>query len=315
MSYFSGENTEKKDKTLLEENLPHYIAVCVSDSWDMGVFLSAVVFWLKDNSNTVSLYEMTVDISMRNIGVELISDDKTRTEETLNTLEKMSKYELQAALENSSVIPNELPLLLTVKNTYCGRICFYKRSLNSDNIKSDSAVFIIRSKEDTKNILDFLSEERNNGIPIVFAVVSQQVYSSDDGAEKKLFEYIPELGEKLKGRTYISFWYNPYGFTGKNELRASEDPSPIGIESIFWKSVEYAAENRSRQDSQTVEECQNVIASRRSIYQRTSVRRQLQLNKARRDYARSVVRLYSSENLLALCKGILTVNTDPENNN
>jgi len=296
-----------------DENIPHRIAVCSGNEKNPVVLIAAFASWLREGN--VRLHEMPVDISMRALGDEIIDDDAIRVQEALRTAQMLGAYSLPNALQGNSD-NDSLALLMMFMGLYCGRVLFKSIQEVSDLSEADSVIFIAEPNDENskKKALEYL-RLTSKRIPITFAVVSDKVYGDNTGCEQYLIDKIPDLTELLKGRTYNSYWYNPYGFNRDNKMRSADDPSPIGVEDVFWDSVQKAAKYRYDVNSEIMKESQQIIAARRSVYQQRSVRRQLELNKARFDYAHSAVKLYSSENLISLCSGTLQSNANSNSKN
>lgn len=288
-----------------DENKPHSIAICTPMEYHTRVLISQIVYWAKFNLNNLSRNGVAVEISMKDVGDEFIADENVRTKKIIDSIQTMSQYNPMEALKQSKSAPLEAVLLLIANDMYCGRVCFH--DYGADNGKSsDAAIIIVESTDSYDFILRVLEDDSEKKLPIVFALRNKQVYANSDGAEKKLFEYFPNLKEKLKGREYLTVWYNPLGFDESGKERNVKDPSPFGIEEVFWKSVEFASSSRVKKDSASLERCQKIIELRNGRRQQSSIRRQLSLVRARKEYSGCAVRLYSSENLYALCKGTLS---------
>ncbi len=289
-------------------DMPHLITIYSPHIKDTRVLLSAFAGWIK--SGRIQLHGMLVDLSTRDIGSELLEETSQKVESTINTNITLQKYDLVSALNGSQNIPNSLPLLVTFEDTYCGRLRFDLSDGSNTFSNMDSIIIIADPKDNDKKreIIDTISNKLDKKTPIVFALVSDKAYGDDSGAQSVLFNSFKELQEILKGRTYNTFWYNQYGFIDNNKLRPANDPSPVGIPGIFWDCAKKSAECRSQRNMDIIEECQTLITERRSVHQKKSVRRQLELNMARQRYAHSVVKLYSSDNLIALCRGTLQSN-------
>ena len=128
------------------------------------------------------------------------------------------------------------------------------------------------------------------------------MYGNDSGAEKKLTDSIPDVFESLKGRRYLSVWYNPLGFYTDGRPRTKDDPDSGGFRVIFWDSAKLAASSRLERESESIERYRKIVEMRRSKYQLHSIRRQLSLLRARKEYSHCVVRMFSSEKLFELCR-------------
>lgn len=280
----------------------HEITVLANNDGDRRIMLAAIVE--RTARNRFRINDTAVQIGMQERGREILYGDEDIREAMAGNA-RLNEFAIEKALENPMQIPQEMELALRAENKYCGRLRFRCMDIpeNLDDLV-DVMLIILNENSREENLEQHSRIILNNckWTAIVAAVVCTEPPGENDDPKEAFDRILPEFGKKLKERKFFCGWYNPYGFSS-GVLRSTDNPQPFGVEDIFLKTLGYAAEVRTDFLRRSAEKSLEVIKSRRSIFQRDSVRRMIELEKSRVRYSCAVKDIYASEQLLALTKG------------
>lgn len=273
------------------------IAVISNNKNNSRIMLASIVSEIVNKTSTVNDYNVIA--SIREKGKELLFGSEN-LEESLIASKRADGYSLGTALESAEKISDSVDISFLCKNpdTFCGRVQLHCESSDTQiDHEITDAVLLVTDKNDKQNEI-FVPED----IPIVVSVYCESEpvnISADDRLSSMVSENVCNT---VKSHKHFCGWYNPYGFDNGKQKDA-EDASPFGIDKLFWQLMNFAAET-GQQYYQNIVSCSlKTISARRSVFQRNSQRRVLELEDARKNYAHAVDSLYGIEQLLAITEG------------
>lgn len=273
------------------------IAVVAEDYFTSQVFLAAMVH---DTVNDI------VKIGTKNINIHIseegheVAYDSDSIVIALRSSKRADSYSLMNALNDPYCVPQEeLKLSVRTFENFFGRAHFI--SVGADENKNlsgvDGALFIVESH---------FSDEMNriaqscvfDGIPVTVAVMCKNESEYNNGIADKALGVLDKDMKLCPFAKYIG-WYNPYGFA-QNEQLSPESAAPLGIQPLFWSVLRGAAGKKADVLSAAMHYSEKVIKSRASIFQKSSIRRNIELNNARKAYSKNGAEIITVENMLDL---------------
>ncbi len=284
------------------------IAVVCGNSENYRLFFAALTEVMINNY--VSHHNRHIDISMRQRGLEILQGSED-TEEGMMASDRAKQF----SFLDISKIPNEWEVVLRNENQYCGTVCFsgaspdvpikkYRDIIDTVLILIDKKTVSIPEEYVRKLISDSVSG-------VCFALKCDSPIQGQESAEEFVKNNFSSLYSLLAGRLSAFCWYHPYGFQPNGEPKPAEDATPYGIDELFWNVMRISATMRINYLQQLAEEKTEIIRKRNSVFQRNSMRRVLELNRAREAYSMAVQSMYAVEQLLAVTEGSALVEDAP----
>ncbi len=277
----------------------HEITVLAEDPDEARILLSAIVTNMVQSS--VRRKHRDVLVSIRDKGEE-IAQGAENISAVLRATHSAASYSLLEALRDAKQIPDTLDLTLEAEEQFCGRVgfCCYSPEWESDNTDT---VLVIVDQPDVRFLEERLHELlESDRTSLCFALRCGEEPAQGLSQREYLFETYPALRQFTEGRRCGYSWYNPYGYLGGKQ-RGADNPYPYGIDTLFWETMRVSALTRQQFLNAVIEESLTTIRRRRSKNQKDSVRRMLELDRARLQYAQAVRGLYAASQLEALTGG------------
>lgn len=277
------------------------VAVVSENLNDGKIMLSSIVAAIVRNVLTVNDNE--IEASMCDEGKELLSGSE-RIAESLLASNRADAFSLKKALIEANSISDNMTIAFRCNDTFCGRVHF--QCLTADKTdecrESDAVLFIA----DENKIAD---SNVQIGKPVVIAVKTEKFHGKAE-IENGIESYISQqFLNAIEEHGYAAYWYNPLGFDNE-KINSIEEAAPYGVEQLFVKLMNYAAEYGQSYYRKIIAYSQKMVSMRRSVFQKKSPRRVLELEDARKRYSYAVNSIYGIEQLLTIMTGKLTKNTD-----
>ncbi|MCM1507914.1 MAG: hypothetical protein NC177_12400 [Ruminococcus flavefaciens] len=270
------------------------IAVISSNKNNGKIMIASIVAEIVNKTSSVNGYDVIA--SIREKGKELLFGSE-EVKESLKASERADSYSLKTALLSADNISNTVNISFVCRNPdiFCGRVHFHCESddINIDPSVTD-AVLLVTDKDNKQQKLSM-----PENIPVVAAVYCESEPENININDSFGAMVSESIYNTVKSRRCFLGWYNPYGFND-GKLNSAENASPFGIYELFWKLMNLASERGKQYYQNIVSESLKTISSRRSVFQRDSRRRVMELEEARKKYAHSVDSLYAIEQLSAI---------------
>lgn len=280
------------------------ITVAAQNADDSRILLAAITEAMV--RNIVTRHDREIVISMRAKGAELLFGAED-TQEELVASSRAADFALGQALQNPAQVPDSMELSVRFKDWFCGRIhfgCFLPDSDIAEFTRTTDTVLILLDTQNTDQKQEHLiSLVKDADAGISFVIQCHQPPSPDNTPEAWLKKEAPYLYDLAQDRMCAYQWYNPYGFQPDGTPNSADNAVPFGAEALFWDTMHISASLRSQFLQQKAEEMLRIIRSRNSMFQKDSVRRRLELDHARANYAAAVQHMYGAEHLLSVTDG------------
>lgn len=269
-----------------------------ADSYDNAKILFAAICQSTVN-NYIKVDGDIVHFDMLEVGNEVLLGAELLSG-VLKTSRAADNYSLFAALQDPQTIPDgEMKLSIRYADNYCGRVHFgYIDSISKLlKLKADAVIILARDEISIAQN-DIMRRCVKMGIPFTVALIPDSWKQCKNCSPNVLFE--KSVSDKtIHDNVRYLGWYDPYGFNNGERLDA-ESSKPYGVLALFWNSLRAAVQYSFANLRNEMSKSQRSIMSRASVFQRGSPRRVIELENARRDYARCATKIITTENLYEL---------------